>query len=71
MTRPLSEKEVHDYAEKIAKRGCADVNRLLEEIDHGVVIAEIAHLDEQQQQQVLVELKVVMQVYDTCESDSR
>ena len=68
MTRRLSEKEVHDYAEKIAMRGCANVNRLLEEIDQGAIVPEIAHLNEQQQQQVLVELKVVMQVYDSCDN---
>lgn len=70
MTSLLSEKEVHDYAEKIARRGCADVNRLLEEIDQGMVVPEIAHLEEQQQKQVLVELKVVMRVYDSCDNGS-
>lgn len=70
MTRLLSEKEVHDYAEKIARRGCADVNRLLEEIDQGRVVPEIAHLEKQQQNQVLVELKIVMRVYDSCDNGS-
>ena len=70
MIRSLTEKEVHDYAEKIAKRGCADVNRLLEEIDQGMVIPEISHLEKQQQNQVLVELKIVMRVYDSCDNDS-
>jgi hypothetical protein len=63
----LSEKEVHDYAEKIAERGCADVNRLLQEIDDGIAVPEIAHLNEHQQRQVLVELRLVMAVYDSCE----
>jgi pullulanase/glycogen debranching enzyme len=62
----LSEKEVHDYAEKIAERGCANVNRLLQEIEDGTEVPEIAHLDEHQQRQVLVELKIVMAVYDRC-----
>ena len=68
MIELLSEKEVHDYAEKIAERGCADVNRLLQKIGDGMEVPEIAHLDEHQQKQVLIELKVVMAVYANCKN---
>ena len=68
MSEVLSEKTIHAYAEKIAQRGCADVNRLLKDAADGVAVPEIAHLDKHQQQQVLVELKTVMQVYDRCDT---
>ena len=69
MSEVLSDKTIHAYAEKIAQRGCADVNRLLEEVENGVEVPEIAHLDRHQQQQVLIELRTVMEVYDRCDTE--
>lgn len=69
MSEQLSDKVIHAYAEKIALRGCADVNRLLEDVENGAQVPEIAHLEKLQQQQVLVELRAVMEVYDRCDTD--
>jgi len=67
MTQPLSEKDLHGYMEKIASSGCADVNQLIGDFDKGAEIAEIAHLSDSQQRQVMRELGKVMKVYDSCE----
>lgn len=69
MSEDLSDKELHDYLEQIAARGCADVNQLIIEIKNGANVPEIAHLSEAQQQQVIEELSGVMKVYDSCEID--
>ena len=69
MTESLSDKEMHDYLEKIAASGCADVNQLIIDYDNGAEIAEIAHLESAQQRQVMAELRKVMKVYDSCETD--
>jgi len=69
MSESLTDKEMHDYLEQIAASGCADVNQLIIDFDNGAEIAEIAHLDSAQQQQVMTELRKVMKVYDSCEVD--
>ena len=67
--KKLSDKMLHLYMEKIAESGCSDVNKLILDFEAGATIREIAHLDKSQQQQVMRELKKVMQVYDSCEID--
>jgi hypothetical protein len=69
MTEQLTDDLLHEYLEQIAARGCADVNQLITDIDNGMPVPEIAHLDEAQQQQVITELKKVMKVYDSCDTD--
>ena len=71
MSGSLSDQEMHDYMEQIAASGCADVNQLIVDFDNGAEISEIAHLDAAQQQQVMTELRKVMKVYDSCETDAK
>ena len=70
MSEHLPDEELHDYLERIAARGCADVNQLIADIDNGAEVPEIAHLSKAQQQQVINELRKVMKVYDNCELDA-
>ncbi len=67
MNTLLQQDEVHYYLDRIAVRGCAEVNQMIDTMDSGGVIDEISHLPENQQQQVFRELKQIMQVYDSCE----
>jgi len=70
MSGLLSDRALHDFLEKIAARGCADVNQLIVDIENGArVPEEIAHLSESRQQQVIDELRNIMRVYDNCETD--
>lgn len=71
MSEQLTDKELHDYLELIAASGCADVNQLIIDYDKGVPISEIAHLNVAQQQQVVIELRKVMQIYDSCEVQTK
>lgn len=59
----LDEKGLHACLEKIAERGCAEVNRLIEDAEKGITIPDITHLDTRHQEMVLQELKSLMSVY--------
>jgi len=66
MSGLLSDRELHDYLDRIGKHGCKAVNRLIAQAEQGQPIPEIRHLDKAQQRQVLTELKKAMSVYTDC-----
>ena len=69
MTALLSHRELNRYLDRICASGCAQVNRMIAEMESGRMIEEIAHLPQPQQQQILLELKSVMSVYISCSVD--
>jgi hypothetical protein len=69
MNALLTHRELDRYLDRICASGCAQVNRMIAEMENGRVIEEIAHLPRPQQQQILFELKSVMSVYTSCSVD--
>lgn len=50
--------------ETICERGCARVNEIIAALENDDSVEEITDLDSSERQQILVELKQIMAVYD-------
>lgn len=50
--------------EHICEQGCIFVREVIVSIENNDCVNELKHLDDAEQQQVLLELKVVMSIYD-------
>jgi len=50
--------------ETICERGCGRVNEIIAALESGNSVEEVTNLDSSERQQILVELKQIMAVYD-------
>jgi hypothetical protein len=57
------DKQINSCLEQICEQGCRSVNQVIQQLELGEVIEEIAHLSRVQQQRLLQELKSIMAVY--------
>ena len=57
------DKQINSCLEQICEQGCRSVNQVIQQLDQGEVIEDIAHLSRVQQQRLLQELKSIMAVY--------
>ena len=55
---------VKSAIEKLCTLGCTRVNEIIAQLETGNTVDEIEHLDPQELQSVLHELKQIMSVYD-------
>lgn len=55
---------VQSIIESICELGCDRVNEIIETLECGDSVEETRHLDQNDQQRVLMELKVIMSVYN-------
>ena len=54
----------HQCIELICQQGCTVVREIIVKLEQHHKVAELDHLDDEQKQLVLTELKTVMSVYD-------
>jgi len=54
----------HQCIELICQQGCTVVREVIIKLEQQHMVAELDHLDDDQKQVVLTELKTVMSVYD-------
>jgi hypothetical protein len=57
------DKQINSCLEQICEQGCRSVNQVIQQLEQGDVIEEIAYLSRVQQQRLLQELKSIMAVY--------
>lgn len=62
---PTSSKKINQRIEAVCEAGCEVVRASIETLEAGHSIALTDDLSEEESQQVLLELKVLMSVYDS------
>lgn len=60
----MSYEKVHKAVEDICKLGCTTVNEVIDILEKGDDVAESEALDKHERNELLKELKAIMDVYD-------
>ena len=70
MVHPLNDPTLQGIVEAICAKGCRQVWRDLAAWERGELPAEVRGLSDADRDRVLAELKTIMAVYDSCQSDT-
>lgn len=63
----MNQDKINQCVEVLCELGCRTVSSIIRELEHGAPLAQTAHLDADERQAVLAELKSIMAVYgDKC-----
>lgn len=60
----MNYQKVHKAVEDICKLGCTTVNQVIDTLEQGNDVAESEALDKHERNELLKELKAIMDVYD-------